>query len=146
MLNSEAWHRAEPSFSDEFVGSFRTNRLPGEWTAPSSRRTFTPPFDVYETDGDIVIKVEIAGMQEDDFAISVDGHVLHIGGARADAAGKIAYERMEINYGEFRLDIGLPVEVDADGIEARYDRGFLSVRVPRRPRQMRVPIAGASGH
>jgi HSP20 family protein len=145
MGKVERMYRVEPSFEDEFVGSLGARRIPVEWTLTANRRTFRPPFDVYETDGHLVIKVEIAGMHEDEFGISVDRHMLHITGARGDSGGKLAYQRMEINYGEFRLDIALPLRVDEEHIEASYDRGFLSVRVPREPRQRRIPITGADG-
>lgn len=144
MRSSEGSYRLEPSFEDEFAGSLGARRLPLGWMVMSNRRAFRPPFDVYVTDGDIVIKVEIAGMREDQFAISVDEHVLAIAGSREDSGGKLAYQRMEVNYGEFRLEIRLPAEVDEAAIEASYDRGFLSVRVPRRPRQTQIPITGSS--
>jgi HSP20 family protein len=140
---SGVWYQVRRSFDGEFAGSLGSRRLPAEWGLATNQRAFRPPFDVYETDGYIVIKVEIAGMREEDFAIAVDGRILHIGGVRDDSADKLAYQRMEINYGEFQLDIRLPAEVDRDAIEAAYDRGFLSVRVPRHPRQRRVPIKGA---
>jgi HSP20 family protein len=110
----------------------------------SNRRAFRPPFDVYETDGNIVIKVEIAGLLEEEISISADEHVLTISGTRGDSGGKLAYQRMEINYGDFSLEIRLPGEVDEGAIEASYDRGFLLVRVPRRPRQTHVPITDVS--
>ncbi|MDI7277728.1 MAG: Hsp20/alpha crystallin family protein, partial [Anaerolineae bacterium] len=104
-----------------------------EWVLSSNRRAFRPAFDVYETDRHIVIKVEIAGMREEDFDISLEGQVLRIGGVRGDSDDKLAYQHMEINYGEFRLDIRLPFAVDQASIEAFYERGFLSVFVPRQP-------------
>lgn len=142
MLRSKGWCRVSPSFEDEFAGSLGARRLAVEWTLTSSRRTFRPPFDVYETDGHIVIKVEVAGMREEEFSISVDGQFLKISGTRGDPTDKVSYHRMEINYGDFRLDIRLPSAVDQTAIEASYDRGFLSVCVPRRAQQRRVPITG----
>lgn len=144
MLDSDRLYRVRPSFEDEFAGSLGARRLPLEWLVMSNRRAFRPPFDVYETDGDIVIKVEIAGLLEEDIGISVHEHVLSISGTRGDSGGKLAYQRMEINYGDFSLEIRLPAEVDEGAIEASYDRGFLLVRVPRRPRQTHVPITDAS--
>lgn len=140
---SEAWHRLGPAIEDEFVDVLRATRFSVEWLAASNRRAFRPPFDVYETDRHIVIKVEIAGMREEDFTIALDGRVLSISGARRDPSGKLGYYRMEINYGEFRLDFRLPHPASEDEIEASYDRGFLSVSVPRRPPERRIPVAEA---
>ncbi len=137
------WSGALSSYGDDLLQSLGAGQANTEWTLPASRRVFRPPFDIFETDEQIVVKVEIAGMREEDFAISLDGYVLHIGGRRGDSAGKLAYERMEINYGEFRLDIRLPHLVDQSEIDASYDRGFLSVHVPRQPHRRRIPITEA---
>lgn len=140
---SERRVRAQSPYGDEFMESLAAAQPNAEWALQSRRRVFRPPFDVFETDQQIVVKVEIAGMREEDFHLSLDGNMLHIGGTRGDSAGKLAYERMEINYGEFRLDIRLPHPVDQSEIDASYDRGFLSVRVPRRPHRRRIPITEA---
>lgn len=137
------WKRAKSPYGDEFLESLGAGQPGTEWAFPSNRRAFRPPFDIFETDEQIVVKVEIAGMREEDFSISLDGYMLHIGGTRGDSAGKLAYERMEINYGEFRLDIRLPHLVDQSEIDASYDRGFLSVHVPRQPHRRRIPITEA---
>ncbi len=137
------WGRGRSPYEDEFLEPLRARSHSTEWTLPSGRRVFRPPCDVFETDEQIVVKVEIAGMREEDFSISLDGYVLRIGGTRGDSAGKLAYERMEINYGEFRLDIRLPHMVELSQIDATYEKGFLLVRVPRRPQRRRIPIAEA---
>ena len=139
----EGKRRLGPSYEDDFADPRTGRRFHMEWMVTANRRTFRPPFDVYETDQHIVIMAEIAGMREEDFAISVDGQVLHISGTREDSAGKLSYQRMEINYGEFRLDIRLPSAVDRAKIEATYDRGFLSICVPRQAPQRKVPITAA---
>ena len=97
-----------------------------------------------ETDDDIVIKIEIAGMHEEDFRISLDGRLLHITGLRRDLAGKLAYQHLEINYGEFRLDVRLPHAVAESEVRASYEKGFLFVFVPRHPRQRRIPVTEAN--
>lgn len=135
-----AWHDLGPAYEDELADPLGGRRLRVEWILAQNQRAFRPPFDVYETDQHIVIKVEIAGMQEEDFAVALDGRILHISGLRRDSAGKLAYQRMEINYGEFRVDIRLPHAVSESDIRASYDRGFLSVYVPRQPRQRRIPV------
>lgn len=129
-----------PAFEDEFADSIVTRRLHGEWILGAQRRTFRPPFDVFETDQQIVIKVEIAGMRAEDFDISLAGHILTISGNRRDTPGKLSYQRMEVNYGEFRLDIQLPHVLKEDQVEAKYDQGFLLVALPRHPLRRTVPV------
>ncbi|MGQ9683245.1 MAG: Hsp20/alpha crystallin family protein [Anaerolineae bacterium] len=133
---------ANPAYEDDSVSGMRPRRLGAEWLTAASRRTFRPPFDVYETEDHIAIKVEISGMREEDFAISLDGQTLRIAGRRDDSGDKRSYQRMEINYGDFELDIRLPTLIDGSGIDASYERGFLLVRIPQRAMRHQVPING----
>ncbi len=104
------------------------------------QRAWRPPTDVYETDEHLVIKVEIAGMEKDDFDISLVGRAVIITGCRPHPRGKMSYENMEIQYGEFRTEVHIrwPIE-EADRIEASYENGFIFVRIPK-PRQQRIRI------
>ncbi len=103
-----------------------------------------PPTDVYETADAVVVRVEVAGMTEGDFNIDLARRALIISGRRLDRSGsKIAYQRMEISYGEFRAEVYLPWAVDAAGVEATYRDGFLLVTLPKANAQ-RVPISDVS--
>lgn len=114
--------------------------VPGQrWVSARQHKVWRPPTDVYETDTCIVVKVEIAGMDEQDFVISLNAKRLVISGVRHDPAAKLAYQQMEILYGHFETEVHLPRAIDEEGIEAIYQGGFLSVRLPKaKPRQ--VPI------
>lgn len=91
-------------------------------------RPWRPPTDVYETETEVVVEVEVAGMREEDFRVSLDGRLLTIGGLRVDKSReRRAYYEMEIHSGEFRADVELPVPIDADGIRAEYEDGFLRI-------------------
>jgi HSP20 family protein len=111
------------------------------WVSSGQHKIWRPPTDVYETDDCLVVKVEIAGMSESDFAISFDGKRLAITGMRRDPAAKLGYQQMEILYGHFETDVHLTRAIEEDKIEAIYQNGFLSVRMPKaKPRQ--VPVLG----
>jgi HSP20 family protein len=107
---------------------------------PGEPRVWHPPTDVYETDADITVKIEIAGVEEDDFAVRLEGRVLTVYGYRCDPAAKLAYQQMEISYGEFRSQVYLPGEVDADGAKAAYEDGFLYVVLPKVHREQKVAV------
>lgn len=78
-------------------------------------------------------------MERDDFLIALDGVRLTISGIRHDPAEKLAYQRMEIPYGQFETKVHMARAIDEARIEAVYQNGFLIVRLPRaKPRQ--VPI------
>ena len=107
---------------------------------PGEPRVWHPPTDVYETDLDITVKIEIAGVVEDEFAVRLDGRVLTVYGYRSDPAAKLAYQQMEISYGEFRSDVYLPCAVDDAAATASYDQGFLSILLPKAQKEHKVPV------
>lgn len=92
---------------------------------------WSPPTDVYENDGDFVARVEIAGMREEDFEVTVENDVLLITGHRPDRPQRRAYHQMEIRFGKFATAIGLPGPVDVDSARAEYQDGFLTVILPK---------------
>ncbi len=114
--------------------------VPGRrWVSAGQHKIWRPPTDVYETDTCVIVKVEIAGMKESDFSISLDAKTLVISGVRHDPADKLGYQQMEIMYGHFETYVHLPRAIDTDKIEATYQNGFLDIRLPKvQPRQ--IPI------
>lgn len=112
---------------------------PSHWRLTLRSPAWRPPTDVYETEDALVVRVEIAGMREEDFSIQLDGRYLSIRGQRQDIPERRAYHQMEIRFGEFNIDVELPLPVDAARIEATYRNGFLGVILPKaRPQQIRV--------
>jgi HSP20 family molecular chaperone IbpA len=107
-------------------------RLSGEgWVTCRRLCGWRPPTDVYEDKDGLVVRVEVAGTHTDDFSISLEGRKLVIAGVRVDPAPKRVYHQMEIRFGEFRAEVYLPWPVDAQDVNARYEDGFLEVRLPR---------------
>jgi HSP20 family protein len=96
-----------------------------------------PPTDVFETEQAIIVRVEIAGMREEDFSVELTRRRLVVRGVRPDVSEKRAFHRMEIRYGEFATQVDLPAQVAADQVEATYRDGFLQVVLPKiRARQI----------
>jgi HSP20 family protein len=92
---------------------------------------WSPPTDVYEIEDEVIVRVEIAGMREDDFAITLEERFLTIRGSRPDIPERRAYHQLEIPFGEFISKIELPVPVIVDKIEAIYLGGFLRLVLPK---------------
>jgi HSP20 family protein len=103
------------------------------WVVFRHTREWEPPTDVYEKEEGLVVQVEIAGMREEDFSITLGERMLVIEGVRHDPEPKRGYYQMEIRYGEFRAEVYLPWPVDPDQVEATYQAGFLRVFLPRPP-------------
>jgi len=98
-----------------------------------------PPTDVYETDDAMVVRVEVAGMREENFSIELNGRELIIRGIRQDTDERRAFHQMEIRFGEFVLSLELPFYTGTEQIQAVYNNGFLRVMLPKaQPRQ--IPI------
>jgi HSP20 family protein len=86
-----------------------------------------------------VVRVEIAGMRENDFEITVEDNFLTINGNRADVPERRAYQQMEIRFGKFETVVGLPGPIDLEASRADYIEGFLTVTLPKaKPSQIQV--------
>jgi HSP20 family protein len=98
-----------------------------------------PPTDVFETEEAFIVRVEIAGMKEDDFLIELDQNSLSIHGVRSDWPERRAYHQMEIYFGEFGIEMELPRPVIASLVQADYENGFLRVTLPKeQPLHVRI--------
>jgi HSP20 family protein len=100
-----------------------------DWRVRSS--SWSPPTDVYETEQAIVVRVEIAGMREEDFEVALENGMLLIAGSRPDKPERRAYHQMEIRFGRFLTAVGLSAAVDVDASRAEYADGFLTVTLPK---------------
>lgn len=102
-------------------------------------RPWRPPTDVFETEGALVVRVEVAGMRPGDFEVTLQDQVLLIRGVRYEPEGARAYHQMEIPFGEFEVVVYLPSQVEWTDTEAEYRDGFLLVRL-RKARPFRVRV------
>lgn len=93
--------------------------------------TWSPPTDVYETEENCVIKVEVAGMRDEDFEVAFENNILMIRGHRPDLNEKRAYHQMEIRFGRFEIAVEIPVVVDMEKAIAEYKDGFLLIMLPK---------------
>jgi HSP20 family protein len=92
-----------------------------------------PNTDVYITDTNLVIKVELPGMKSENLEITVEGSRLRISGNRPDCcrAPNCSFLVMEISYGPFESVLELPPGFDLSQAKAVYSNGFLRVDVPQ---------------
>ena len=102
------------------------------WLLDRRSHLWRPPTDVYETEEQIVVQVEIAGVQSADFSVSLNERRLSISGVRVDPGPeRRAYHQMEVHFGEFRSDVDLPGSIDENSIEVEYSDGFLRLILPK---------------
>jgi HSP20 family molecular chaperone IbpA len=123
-------------FTDE-----RTNSISdtGRWRMASRPHTWHPLTDVYETEDALIVRVEVAGVRETDFNITLTERSLQVRGVRSDTTERRAYHQLEIPFGEFSTELDLPFPILSDQIEAVYNDGFLRILLPKaRPMHIKV--------
>jgi len=101
-----------------------------------------PAIDVAEKDEAILVRAEVPGCTPEDIDISVYGNTLTLSGEKKESreANGDGFYHMESSYGSFRREIPLPVEVDADKIEAVVKDGILSVTLPKAEKSKAVKV------
>ena len=96
---------------------------------------FTPRVDISESDKNIMVAVELPGMEVEDIDISLNQNTLTISGEKKTETEKKGkqFHRIERSYGSFRRSIPLPADVDQDRVAAAFERGVLTVNLPKSP-------------
>ena len=130
----------------------RMNRLFRESYGPEGRdeslstSQFAPPVDVYEDEHNVVLKVEVPGIDEKDIDVRVENNVLTVHGERKfeKEEKEENYRRVERQYGSFTRSFTLPNRVDADRATANYDKGVLKITLAKKaeakPKQIKVNV------
>jgi len=92
-----------------------------------------PAMDMYETDKNMVVKVNLPGVDPDKIDISVENDTLRVSGKmeEEEKEEKKGYFRREIRYGMFERSVHLPVPVKEKEIKATYDKGVLEIVMPK---------------
>lgn len=119
---------------------------PGTRNGDGALVGWLPPVDVLEDKDAVRIAVELPGVRADDVKISLENDVLTIRGEKRQTAEENTehVHRYERSYGVFERSFTVPSTVDADHIQASYDLGVLTVRLPKvekaKPRQITVKV------
>jgi Molecular chaperone (small heat shock protein) len=129
----------------------RMNRLFRDSQGPEGQETltttaFAPPVDVYEDEHQVTLKIEVPGIDEKDIDIRVENNTLTVHGERKfeKEEKEENFRRVESQYGSFTRTFTLPTTVDAENIQADYDKGVLKVKLSKKseakPRQIKVNV------
>jgi len=125
--------KPNPLRTNSFIPDDPTYLISGivNWRLTVQPNVWRPPTDVFETGENFVVRIEVAGMREADFSVTLDKQVLIISGIRPEFPERKAFYQMEIHFGEFVSEIEIPSPVDPDRVEAVYQDGFLRVNLPK---------------
>ncbi len=132
-----------------FNAFFDTPTTSGTGNGDAAARRWIPSMDLVETGEHFVLRADLPGLGQDDVAIELEDNVLTITGERKAEReeNQEGFYRLERSFGRFRRSLTLPEGVDADGIQAVFDKGVLEVRVPkpeaRKPRKVAIQVGDA---
>lgn len=93
----------------------------------------TPQIDVKETEKEIVVTAEIAGVDEKDLDVTLSGDVLTFKGEKKheNETNENGYHHVERHFGSFSRSVRLPFEAGEQEIDADVKNGVLTVKIPK---------------
>jgi HSP20 family protein len=109
-----------------------------------TERAWTPPADMYETKNEVVVAVELPGVNEKDIRLSITGDLLTIQGERqwSDETREAGHYRQERWFGKFERALSLPIPVETGQVKATYRDGVLTVKLPKtegvKPKEIKI--------
>jgi HSP20 family protein len=108
---------------------------------------WTPAVDIKESDNDIRIDLELPGLRPEDVEITAENGLLTIRGEKRSERKEGEdgrYHVVERSYGTFMRTFTLPQGVDETQIQAEFNDGVLSIRIPKSalPQPRRIQISG----
>lgn len=108
----------------------------------ATNATHTIPLDVLESDGKLIVRASVPGIQPDQLDISVENNVLTIRGEVAQEAqseGTKVYRR-ETFYGSFSRSLRLPENLNLSEVDAQFKNGVVTISIPRVIEEKPEPI------
>ena len=107
-----------------------------------AKRVARVPIDVWATEDAFMLEAFLPGVNPEDVEITFEGEELTIRGAYPQPAEETKFVRRELYRGEFERRMSVTVPVDVENIEASFDNGLLTLRVPKaeavRPKQIKI--------
>jgi HSP20 family protein len=132
-------------FDDAFRG-----RMTGASSEEAAASFVDARMDVSETDSEVRVRAELPGVDEKDIDVSLDDDLLTIRGEKRMERkdDKENFHVVERSFGSFQRSLRLPFAVDAEKVQATFEKGVLTVSVPKsaqQERSRRIRIQGGSG-
>lgn len=109
-----------------------------------------PRLDVREGDKELCITAELPGVKESDVDLRIEGDMLTLSGEKRNEVDQQRenFHVMERSYGRFRRTIQLPFAPNPEQVQADFEQGVLTIRMPRQDqeqRSRRIEIRHAAG-
>ena len=139
--------------ADVAVLQNRLNSIFNDFARPEAEQeslamgSFIPPVDVYEDAHQVVLKLEVPGIKQEDLDVRVENQMLTVKGERKFEKDEKEenFHRIERRYGSFTRSFTLPQTVDTGAVKAGYEQGVLTISLAKKeaakPKQVKVEIA-----
>ena len=115
---------------------------------PSAAQRWAPPMDLVEAEDHYLLKADLPGVSQEDVAIEVENGVLTLSGERKaeHERSERGFYRIERAFGRFQRQLTLPEGIDPGAVTADFDKGVLSVRIPKpeKVKPQRIAIGGTA--
>ncbi|MBP0593585.1 Hsp20/alpha crystallin family protein [Paraburkholderia sp. LEh10] len=129
QFSADPWRMMHEFFHDPYAGFGALDRWFGDFTPVR----FQPHIDVVD-DGDALrVTAELPGVEREDLHTTIENGTLVLRGEKKQdmrSEEKGCY-RLERAYGAFLRTIPLPEDIDADKVDAKFDKGILTLRLPK---------------
>lgn len=118
----------------------RNMSLPGMSSLQSG--VWTPAVDVYETEAEIIVYVDTAGIDPDKLTVTAERNGVTISGYRdtPDQGGIRCIHQLEIEQGRFKRHVSFPVSIDVAAVKSNCRNGILEVRMPKEGPKGKIKI------
>src|ERR1700751_3569179 len=129
-------------------GIFRASHSPEGPEEALTTTTLGPPVDIYEDEHNIILKIEVPGIDEKDIDVHIQNNTLTVHGQRKieKEEKEENFRRVERQYGGFTRSFTLPSSVDPGQVSARCDKGMLKINLAKKaeakPTQIKVNVGG----
>lgn len=139
---------------DPFNDFENLNRVMDRWLSnrdlPSSNTRNIMPVDIFEKDNRLIIQAALPGVAKDDIHVNVEDNILTIDAEtrESEEVAEAKVYRREFTYGKMSRSMRLPEDLDFDSVNADFENGFLTIRIPRveqeKPTPRRIPIGSGA--
>jgi HSP20 family protein len=118
---------------EDFFGRRMRPWWPDRWFGGGGMEVRAPAVDLYEDKDNVVVKVELPGIDKDNIEVNLTDHTLTIKGEKKkeEEVKEENYYRSERTYGSFVRALDLPRAVQGDKVKAAFKNGILEVRIPK---------------
>jgi HSP20 family protein len=150
-MNYVRWNPfGEMSLLQNQMNRLFESALQGRSAETNGTTTWTPAADIYESENDLIVNLDIPGIDPKMVDIRVENNLLTIRGERSFEKNQQAenFHRVERTYGTFARSFALSTAVDADKVRAAYNAGVLNITLPKaesaKPKKIQITAAAAA--